>query len=117
MSRKLPEIPVVETELRKKYLSAFNKRNWEYKFGKTVKPLLFEYRDGINWPDWMDHPSSVKIGEEIKQGFEPYGLSGPIVEDLVTFCNKNGLIFSLHAESPYYPSRTILILIGKKILT
>jgi hypothetical protein len=45
---------------------------------------------------------------------EPYDFSGEDFADLVTACGELGLEVAVHGTSPYFPGRTLLIIIRRR---
>lgn len=68
---------------------------------------------GFKWKH-ADHYGLMLRGKEfICATFEPYGLSMDAIEELIAWCKAENLRFEIEAESPHFPSRTLLVKVYK----
>ena len=93
-------------------LKMWKEADIEYKKGKIDKKLLNEY--GQFLLNCFDHPSKIIYDRGETTIFEPYDLHTDDLKDLIEFCEKNNLGIRIDGESPYFPGKTIRVILAEK---
>jgi hypothetical protein len=101
------------TQAAQLWREAFDSHNYRPRSRpRWFRRLIDKHYGGIfPYSQWLDHFGKMTdpdSGAEILIA-EPYGLSSDDARELLTFCDRHKLEFSIHAMSAHFPGRTISI--------